>query len=44
MSEPMTETRKEPERKLEPEDYEIYHDPVGVMHFLSPKRCKTCDE
>ena len=40
----MTETKKDPERKLEPEDYEIYHDSIGVMHFLPPKRCKTCED
>jgi hypothetical protein len=32
----MTETKKEPVRKLEPQDYEIYHDSMGVMHFLPP--------
>jgi len=31
-------------RKIPPEDYEIYNDPVGVMHFLPPKRCKNCDD
>jgi hypothetical protein len=30
--------------KLEPTDYEIYYDPVGVMHFLPPTRCKNCDD
>jgi len=40
----MTETKKDPERKLEPKDYEIYHDSTGVMHFLPPKRCKACED
>jgi hypothetical protein len=40
----MTQTKKEPERKLNPEDCEIYHDPIGVMHFLPPKRCRTCED
>jgi hypothetical protein len=40
----MTEAKREPERKLEPQDYEIYHDSIGVMHFLPPKRCKTCED
>jgi hypothetical protein len=31
-------------RKLEPPDYEIYNDPIGVTHFLPPKRCKNCDD
>jgi hypothetical protein len=44
MLEHMTEKKKEPEHKLEPEDYEIYHDPIGVTHFLPPKRCKTCED
>ena len=32
------------DRKLNPEDYVIYNDSLGIMHFLPPKRCKTCDE
>ncbi|MGP8124419.1 MAG: hypothetical protein ACLQEQ_00905 [Nitrososphaerales archaeon] len=41
----MTEARKEEgERRLEPDDYEIYHDPVGVMHFLPPRRCESCED
>jgi hypothetical protein len=40
----MTETKKEPARKLQPEDYEIYHDSIGVRRFLPPKRCKTCED
>ena len=35
---------KETPRKIPPEDYEIYNDPVGVMHFLPPRRCKNCDD
>jgi hypothetical protein len=31
---------KEIPRKIPPEDYEIYNDPIGVMCFLPPKRCK----
>ncbi len=35
----MAETKKrDPERKLEPEEYEIYPDSTSVMHFLPPKR------
>jgi hypothetical protein len=30
--------------KLEATDYEIYNDPIGVMCFLPPKRCKNCDD
>ena len=46
---PMTEQtkkeeEKEPRRKLKPEDYEIYHDSTSVMHFLPPKRCRSCDD
>jgi hypothetical protein len=33
-----------PHQKLEPEDYEIYHDVMRVTHFLPPKRCKTCED
>jgi len=40
----MAGTKKDGERKLEPEDYEIYHDSIGAMHFLPPKRCKTCED
>ncbi|MGD0638179.1 MAG: hypothetical protein ABSA72_09105 [Nitrososphaerales archaeon] len=40
----MTGTKKDQERKLEPKDYEIYHDSTGVMHFLPPKRCKACED
>ena len=40
----MTEKKKEQPRKLQPEDYDIYHDSVGVMHFLPPKRCKDCGD
>ena len=40
----MTEPKKDPECKLEPEDYEPYVDPIGVTHFLPPKRCKTCED
>jgi len=29
-------TKKKPERKLEPPDYEIYHDTIGVIHLLPP--------
>jgi len=27
-------------RELKPEDYVIYHDSIGVTHFLPPKRSK----
>jgi hypothetical protein len=30
----MVESREKTERRLEPEEYEIYHDSNGVMHFL----------
>jgi len=42
----MAETKKdkEPARKLKPEDYEVYHDSTGVMHFLPPKRCRACED
>jgi hypothetical protein len=29
--------------KPSPEDYEPYVDPIGVTHFLPPKKCKNCD-
>jgi hypothetical protein len=35
---------KDVPRKIPPEDYEIYNDPIGVMCFLPPKRCKNCDD
>jgi hypothetical protein len=35
---------KETPRKIPPEDYEIYNDPIGVMCFLPPKRCRNCDD
>ncbi len=39
------ETKEEGERcKLEPEDYEPYIDPIGVTHWLPPKRCKDCED
>jgi hypothetical protein len=38
------EEEKEPQRKLKPEDYEVYHDSTGVMRFLPPKRCRTCED
>jgi len=40
----VTETKKEADAKPKPEDYEIYHDSIGVTHFLSPSRCKNCDD
>ncbi len=42
----MTETKKEkePARKLKTEDYEVYRDSNGVMHFLPPKLCGTCED
>ena len=40
----MTEKKSDPGRKLKPEDYEIYHDSIGVTHFLPPKKCKTCED
>jgi len=40
----MTEAKNETTRKLEPEDYEVYHDSIGVMHFLPPRRCETCED
>jgi hypothetical protein len=24
-------------------DYEIFHDGLGITHFLPPKRCRNCD-
>ena len=35
---------KEVPRKIQPEEYEICNDHVGVMHFLPPRRCKNCDD
>ena len=40
----MAETKNETARKLEPGDYEIYHDSIGVMHFLPPRRCESCED
>jgi hypothetical protein len=40
----MAETKKDSKKKLEPADYEIYHDSIGVMHFLPPKRCRNCED
>ena len=40
----MIETKADCGRKLKPEDYKVYHDSVGVMHFLPPKRCRDCDD
>jgi hypothetical protein len=40
----MTKSNEEAKRKLEPQDYEIYHDSIGVMHFLPPNRCKACGD
>lgn len=39
-----TNKRYHPDRKLEPEDYEIGRDPVSVTHFLPSRRCKNRDE
>ena len=25
-------------------EVEIYHDSIGVTHFLPPMRCKNCDD
>ncbi|MGA2665258.1 MAG: hypothetical protein ABSF83_09970 [Nitrososphaerales archaeon] len=30
-------------RDLKPEDYVIYHDSIGVTHFLPPKRSDKRD-
>jgi len=30
--------------KLPTKDYEPYVDPIGVTHFLPPKRCKNCSD
>jgi len=30
--------------KIEPEDYEPYVDPIGITHWLPPKRCKNCED
>jgi len=36
---------KDTPRRIPPEDYEIYNDPIGVMcFFLPPKRCRNCDD
>jgi hypothetical protein len=35
--------KKETGCKIKPEDYIIYHDSIGVTHFLPPPRCKDCD-
>ena len=42
----MTEVEKKVEggRRLEPDEYEIYHDSIGVMHFLPPKMCESCED
>ena len=35
----------ETERPLpDPEDYELYVDPIGVSHWLPPMRCKNCED
>jgi hypothetical protein len=31
-------------KQIPPEDYEIYHDSIGVMHFLPPKKEETPKE
>jgi len=40
----MTEARKKGQKRPEPDEYEIYHDSIGVMHFLPPRRCDSCEE
>lgn len=40
----MVEAKKEKDCKVEPEDYEPYVDPVGVTHWLPPKRCRNCED
>jgi hypothetical protein len=35
---------KETPRKIPPEDYAVYNDPMGVMCFLPPRRCNNCDD
>lgn len=39
----MKEKSKRP-TKVPPEEYEIWHDSIGVMLFLQPERCKGCNE
>lgn len=34
----------EKELELSPEDYEPYVDPLGITHWLPPKRCLTCGD
>lgn len=40
----MEPKKKEEATKLEPCDYEPYVDPIGVTHWLPPKRCKNCED
>jgi hypothetical protein len=34
----------EKELEISPEDYEPYVDPIGVTHWLPPKRCLSCGD
>jgi len=43
----MTEPKRKEDinkAKLEPWDYEPCEDPIGVTHWLPPKRCKNCED
>jgi hypothetical protein len=41
---PHVQTVKKEQPKSKPEDYKPYVDPLGVTHWLPPKRCKTCED
>ncbi len=41
----MTEKKERvKDRRIEPQDYEPYVDPIGITHWLPPKRCKNCED
>jgi hypothetical protein len=40
----MSKPPKKENAPPKPEESEVCHDPIGVTHFLLPKRCKTCDD
>jgi hypothetical protein len=40
----MSKDERTEKRRFEPCEYEPYVDPIGVTHFLPPKRCKNCDD
>jgi len=40
----MMEANNETERRVEPEEHEIYHESMSVRYFLPPKRCEMCED